>query len=269
MEPISHAFVASIERFAQQQGVPLLTFTKGQRKDDVAAAYRARFTGEEGVLFIGKAQAKAAVCRTERRHHPDTGRPYPWLVRSTALVNQYYVYAIDREFGPFFLKFCSYFPYTAKLCLNGHEYLKRQLTNERIAYEALDNGLLTCADPARMQAIGDGLGAEQIEALLRRWLARLPHPFTADDTAAGYRDDLSVLQLEGALTQVLDTPETGRSFFEEIIREHLALGRPDQVQLIFERRVTTRTPGQFRTRVITDGVVPSLSIDDKQTRIQP
>ena len=79
------------------------------------------------MLFIGKAQEKAMVWRTERRRNAQTGQPYAWLVKSTALVNQYYIYAVDRDFGPFFLKFCSYFPYNAKLCLNGHEYLKRQL----------------------------------------------------------------------------------------------------------------------------------------------
>ncbi len=268
MEPISHAFVTAIERFAKAQGVPLITFAKGQRKDEVAAAHLATFTQDDGVLFIGKAQEKAPVFRTERRHHPETGRPYPWLVRSTALVNQYYFYCIDQEFGPFFLKFCSYFPYNAKLCLNGHEYLKRQLRQAGIAFEPLDNGLLTCADPTRAQALADGLGAAQIEALLRRWLARLPHPFTAADAAAGYTYDLSILQLECALTQVLDEPLTGRVFFEEVIRENLDLGRPDQVQLIFERQVTKRTPGQFRTRVITEGVVPSLYIDYKKTRIK-
>ncbi len=268
MEPISQAFVTAIERFATAQGVPLITFAKGQRKDEVAAAYLASFPQDDGVLFIGKAQEKAPVFRTERRHHPETGRPYPWIVRSTALVTQYYCSCVDRDFGPFFLKFCSYFPYNAKLCLNGHEYLKRQLTQEGSAFEALDNGILWCADPTRAQAIADGLGAPQIEALLRRWLARLPHPFTAADTAAGYGYDLSILQLECALTQVLDEPLTGRHFFEEIIRENLDLGRPDQVQLIFERPVTKRTPGQFRTRVITEGVVPSLYIDYKKARIK-
>ena len=268
MEPISRAFVAAIERFAQEQGIPLITFAKGQRKDDLAAAYRATFTGEEGVLFIGKAQEKTPVFRTERRRHPVTGQSYPWLVRSTALVNQYYFYGIDGEFGPFFLKFCSYFPYNAKLCLNGHEYLKRQLTREGIAYEALDNGILTCANPGRLQAIASGLGAAQIEALLHRWLARLPHPFAMEDARAGYRYDLSILQVECALTQVLDAPLTGRAFFEEVIRENLDLGRPAQVQLIFDRQVTKRTPGQFRTRVITDGVVPSLYVDYKKARIK-
>jgi hypothetical protein len=83
-------------------------------------------------------------------------------------VNHYYAYAVDRDFGPFFLEFCSYFPFNAKLCLNGHEYAKRQLTHKGIAFEALDNGVLSCADPKRLQQICDGLSAEKIDGLLRK-----------------------------------------------------------------------------------------------------
>jgi len=268
MEPISKAFIQGLEAFAQQERVPLISFGKKQRKDDVAADYRQRFTGTEGVLFIGKAQEKTAVFRTERRTNPTTGQTYAWLVRSTAMVNHYYIYGIDADFGPFFLKFGSYFPYNAKLCINGHEYVKRQLAKEGIAFEALDNGVRTCAKPKRLQQLCDGLSAAKIDALLRKWLARLPHPFTAADRKAGYRYDVSILQAEFALTQVLDRPQTGRVFFEEVIRENLDLGRPDQVQLIFERRVTKRTPGRFRTRVLTAGVIPSLHVDYKHSRIK-
>jgi hypothetical protein len=67
---------------------------------------------------------------------------------------------------------------------------------------------------------------------------------------------------------VLDQPVTGRIFFEEVIRENLDIGRPAQVSLIFERKVSRRTPGQFRTRVITQGVVPSLHVDYKKSRIK-
>ena len=63
-------------------------------------------------MFIGKAQEKTSVFRSEKRRNPKTGAPYPWIVRSTAMVNHYYIYALDRDFGPFFLKFCSYFPLT-------------------------------------------------------------------------------------------------------------------------------------------------------------
>jgi hypothetical protein len=125
VEPITREFIGSIERFAKDNRIPLITFEKGQRKDDFAKQQRKRFHQREGVVFIGKAQEKCTVYRTEKRRNPKTKRTYPWIVKSTALVNHYYFYCIDEDFGPFFLKFCSYFPYNAKLCLNGHEYLKQ------------------------------------------------------------------------------------------------------------------------------------------------
>ncbi len=262
-----HSF-AAIERFVHDNDIPLISLAKGQRKDDVALAHYAKFDREEGLVFVGKAQEKASVHRTETRRHPDSGRTYPWLVRSTAMVNHYYFYCIDKDFGPFFIKFCSDFPYTARLCINGHEYLKRQLAQKGIGFEPLDNGILSCDDPKRMQALCDGLSAEKIDRLLRKWLRRLPHPFTAKDRQAGYRYDLSILQAEFALTQVLDQPVSGRLFFEQVIRQNLDVGRPDKVQLIFNRRVQANTPGRFRTRVITRDVTPSLHIEYKNTRIK-
>src|SRR2546425_2249971 len=269
MAPMSRAFVAAIDAFVAEHALPLIAFAKGQRKDAVMAQHLVRFTGDEGLLFVGKAQEKAAVCRTEKRRNPQTGQPYPWLVRSTAMVNHYYFYGVDRDFGPFFLKFCAYFPYNAKLCLNGHEYLKRQLAQRGIAYAALDNGILSCADPKPLQALADGLSAAKIEGFLRKWLAHLPHPFTARDRRAGYRYEVSILQAEFSLTQVLDRPVTGRVFFEEVIRENLDLGRPDQVQLIFDRRVSSQTPRRLPTRGVTEGGTPSPHIDYKKKRIKP
>ena len=161
------------------------------------------------------------------------------------MVNHYYIYAVERDFGSFFLKFCSYFPYNAKRCLNGHEYAKRQLGRQAIGYQALDNGVLSCADPVAQQRICDELSAEKIDGLLRKWLRRLPHPFTTADRQAGYRYDISILQAEFSLTQVLDRAVHGRIFFEQVIGENLDLGRPEQVQLIFDRRITRRTSGRM------------------------
>src|SRR3954471_1902657 len=268
MDPISKSFVKSLEDFARRENVPVVQFRKGQRKDDIAAEYRKKFIRPEGVVFIGKAQEKTRVFRTERRRNEQTGATYPWLGSSTAMVNQFYVYCVDRDFGPFFLKFSSYFPYTAKLCINGHEYAKQQLTARGIRFEALDNGVPRGDAPQRLQQICDGLSAGKIDALLRKWLRLLPHPYTAADRKAGYRYQVSILQAEFSLTQVLDRPVTGRVFFEEVIRENLDLGRPSQVQLIFDRHINKRTPGRFRTRVITDGVVPSLHVDYKNTRVK-
>lgn len=267
MKAISERFLDGVQAYARRHGVEVLTFEKGQRKEELAAEHLAGFTGREGVLFIGKAQEKIRTFRTEGRRNAQ-GQTYPWIVETTALVNQYYFYAVDEDFGLFFLKYSSYFPYGAKLCFNGHEWLKRQLAKEGIAFEELANGILSCANPARMQALANRLTPQRIERFLRKWQRRLPCPFRDCEQAAGYRYDVSMCQVEFALTQVLDRPLSGRIFFEEVLRENLDLGRPDNLQLIFERRVIKTTPGPFRTRVVREGVIPSLHVDYKSNRLK-
>jgi len=99
-------------------------------------------------------------------------------------------------------------------------------------------------------------------------MARLPYPLTQEDQQAGYRHRLSIWQLGVSLTQVFDRPLRGREFFEEVIRDNLDQGRPGRIQLLFQRKVTKRTPGRFRTRVIQNGVHPSLHIDYKKSHVK-
>lgn len=153
MAPMTRNFVASIEQFAAENEIPLIQFEKGRRKDEVAREYLREFAGTEGIVFIGKAQEKAPVARTVRKRNPQTGQTYLWLQRSTPMVNHYYFYGMDADFGPFFVKFCSYFPYNGKVYLNGHEYVKRQLDRRGLRYEALDNGILSCEDDAALRRI--------------------------------------------------------------------------------------------------------------------
>lgn len=156
--------------------------------------------------------------------------------------------------------------------INGNEWAKRQAAKAGIGFSALDNGFAAVDDAAALQAICDSLGPAHIEDLLRKWLAILPHPFTEQDQAAGYGYELSILQAEFSLTQMLDAPVSGRIFFEQVIRDNLDIGRPDHVSLIFDRRIIHgrkhKTPGRFRTRVITDGVVPSLHVDYTTNKIK-
>jgi hypothetical protein len=272
MDPMTKDFVADIHGFVAARGLELVHFAKGQRKDDLTQQFLAKFTEDEGVLFVGRAQEKAGVWRTQRRHNPATGGSYAWLVRSSTFINFFYFYCVDADFGPFFLKFSTYFPYTAKLCINGHEWAKRQAIKEGIGFEPLDNGFASVEDVAALQKICDRLGPAHIEALLRKWLAILPNPFTPDDEDAGYHYELSILQAEFSLTQMLDRPISGRIFFEQVLHDNLDIGRPDQIGLVFDRRIIRRGPratrGRFRTRVITEGVTPSLHVDYKNAKIK-
>lgn len=266
---MTESFVEAIMQFSLDHKIDLVRFQKGQRKDDVMQARLRIFRKkkhQEGVVFIGVAQEKARVPRTVRKAFGN-GSTIPWINYSSANVNFYYFYCLDEEFGPFFIKFCSYFPYTAKLCINGHEYLKCQLQRRGIGYEALDNGIWCCEDVATAQRICDHFDERKIEAFFRKWLRRLPHPFSAKDRQAGYRYDLSILQAEFSLTQIWNRALSGRYFFEEVIRENIDLGRPEQVQLIFSRKLkrSTVADGRCRTRIITEGVIPSLHIYYKNT----
>src|SRR5216683_1216158 len=272
--PMSRDFTARLAAFADAHDIPRIDFARGQRKDDVMHQHLAAFEAAgrtEGVLFIGRAQEKNSVFRTEKRRRPDGGS-YPWIVRASSVVNQFYIHCVDEDFGAFFLKFSSYFPYGGKLLLNGHHYAQAQAAKAGIGFTALDNGFAAVDDVPAVQAICDSLTEDKIEALARKWLAILPSPYTAADQAAGYRYDISVLQAEFSLTQVLDRPVSGRVFFDQVIAGNLAIGRPDQVGLIFGRRIIRTgpraTPGRFRTRVITDGVTPSLHVDYKNSKIK-
>ena len=102
--------------------------------------------------------------------------------------------------------------------LNGHEWVKQQLRKERIRFEALDNGFVSCRQPERLQEICDALGPDDVQRFFDRWSQRLPWPLTPNDRRAGFAHRLSLWQMEVSLTQVFDQPVRGRHFFEEIIR---------------------------------------------------
>ena len=189
---MSEGFRRQVLDFAERKATPIIRFEKGMRKDDVMHKRLRKFKAREGVVFIGIAQEKARVPRTIRKGFGEGEGTIPWIDYTTAMVNHYYFYCVDEDFGPFFIKFCSYFPYTGKLCINGHEYLNGQLARRGIEFEALDNGLLRCADPAAAQRIAEAFDEKKIERFFRKWLSVLPHPYPAADRKAGFRYRLSV-----------------------------------------------------------------------------
>jgi hypothetical protein len=268
---VTNAFNRAVERFAAVRNLPVIHLKKGQRKDDIMHEHLARFQGREGILFIGWAQEKVNIFRTETRRDAQ-GATYPWIVSATGVVKQWYFYCVDADFGPFFIKFCTYFPYTARLCINVHHWAQRQAAGEGLRFEVLDNAFGEVEDADAVQAICDSFDGSHIRALADKWMAILPHPFSPGQQAAGYCYELSILQAEFSLTQILDRPVSGRIFFDQLIRDNLAIGRPDQVGLIFNRQIRRRgkhpTPGVFRTRVITDQVTPSLHVDYQTTSIK-
>jgi len=261
---IGRDFSARVERFAATEGVELVAFPRGADKEDIADGYFARRPERQGVIFIGVAQERArSWWGTVRRSAQGLDCAF---ARRTVAVKHYYFYLRDPAWGRAFIKLCTYVPFAGRLYLNGHSWLKCQLDRRGIAFTELDNGLLACADPGLAQRLADRLGASDIDGFLRRWLAYLPLPFTSGDEEAGYRYRPSLWQMELSDTFAFARPRDGRLWFEHAIRGQLDLGRPERVQLIFGRRVTRSTPGIFRTRLITEGVDPSIEFGYRRSK---
>ena len=269
---IGDAYVREVHRFAAANEIPLVHFAKGENKEAVARPYleaAARDGGDGKVALIGVAQEKASVWRSwvgkgqEKFRHPHM----EWG-RQMAFVNHFYFYLWDPDWGAAFWKTNAYAPYPIWLWLNGHTWAQRQLDKAGVAYEAMDNGFRTCEDPRALQRICDRLGPGAVKRFFWRWVHRLPSPFTPADLRAGFVYELAFRQFEVSDTRVFDRPQAGRAFFEGLVRDHLDVGRPRTVALIFDRKITSRTPGKFRTKVITKGVDPQLCCYYRSARMK-
>ena len=269
---IGEQYVKDIQSFAESRRIPLVHFKKGESKEERVRPLlqqAARAGGDGQVVLIGVAQEKASAWRSwKAKGQEKAAHPHMEWGRQMTHVNHFYFYLWDPEWGPAFWKTNAYGPFPIWLWLNGHEWAKRQMEKAGIAYEALDNGFLSCADPAFLQKRCDQLGAGAVRDFFWRWYWRLPSPFTKQDLDAGYAYEVAFRQFEVSDTVIFDRPQAGRAWFEGVIRDHLDIGRPDQVALVFQRRINRQTPGPFRTRVITKGVEPILTCYYKSSRLK-
>jgi hypothetical protein len=111
-------------------------------------------TGRSGVAAIGVAQEFASVFIGVQRDAPN-GIPWFCFTKADRRVSCYFFYVWDDEFGPAFIKICAYFPYPAKIWLNGHEWAKRQVARAGIGFTALSSGFASTDEPGWLQATSD------------------------------------------------------------------------------------------------------------------
>jgi hypothetical protein len=274
-EKIGNRFRREVEHFAAGNDVPLLRLNKPDRTrwDDRKLDHvqphldRAAEQGRCCVVAIVVAQEFQWVIGARNRS-PKPGVVSYDFVKEQRRVNAYYFYILDDEFGPGFIKICSYFPYPVKVWLNGHEWAKRQADHEGLAYAALANGFASCLDPARLQQICSRLAPRHVQAFFDRWSTRIPTPFTATDRAAGYWWQLSMRQVEVSRTVVFEDPRRARSFFEALVVDNIDIGRPEQVALVFARQLRRPTKHPYRTRIFSPGTDVKIDFSYKHSRVK-
>jgi hypothetical protein len=266
---IGRDYVKAIERFIAEHEIPLVRFVKGDVKEEIAREHfkRAEAEGRFGVVMVGVCQEKTSAWRGWRDGGPD-GHPHFEYRRQSIFPNNYYFYIRDPDWGPAFIKTITYAPFSVWLYLNGNEWAKRQAAQRGIAFTALDNGFAACEDPAALAAICASLSAADVQAFFDRWQSALPSPLSAEDRERGYQHELAFRQAEISDTRMFDRPAAGRAWFERTLPDQLTLGRPDQVALVFARRVSKRTPGRFHTKIFNRGVEPAIQVHYRASKVK-
>jgi hypothetical protein len=224
--------------------------------------------GRFGVVAIVVAQELQWVFSAKNRSTQPGVANFDF-VKEERRIGVYYFYVLDPEFGPGFIKLCTYFPYPGKVWLNGHEWAKRQAAREGVAFTALANGFATCEQPQRLQDICDRFGPADVQSFFDRWISVIPTPFTPADRAAGYWWELSMRQVEVSKTLVFDDPRRARSFFEALVQDNIGIGRPHEVHAVFGRDRRGRTTTKpFTTRIFTPGTNVKIDLRYKHSRVK-
>ncbi|MDR1511966.1 MAG: hypothetical protein LBS56_00570 [Propionibacteriaceae bacterium] len=272
LERRGQAFRDSVKEFAAGRAVPMIRFDKGVRKQDVARPYvdKLERAGRPGVAVIGVAQEFASVYQASKK--TDRGGVWFSFFKQDRRVTCYHFYVFDPEFGMGFVKICSYFPYPMKLWVNGHEWAKRRAAREGLTFQTLSNGFAACGDPRRPRQICDSLSDQDVQRFADRWLAELPLPLGEADRAAGYWWEWSMRQIEVSRTIAFTQPRHARQFTEALITDNLDLGRPENLEIVFGRRLvrgpTRRTATETKTKLIRDGDIVTVNTFYKHSRVK-
>ncbi len=273
LQQIGDGFRRSVASFADANHIPVVRLKSTDRNIDVMRRYlsSAARQGRSQVAAIGVAQEPQRVFIARQRDTDPAKPPQFSFDKTDRRVTVYYFYLWDTDFGAAFIKVCTYCPWPIKVWVNGHEWAKRQAAQAGIGFTELSNGFADTDDPDGLQAICDRLAPGTISVFFHRWLARLPLPLGPADRDAGYWWELSMAQVEVSRTLVLTQPRYARGFFEALVTDNLDLGRPDTIEIIFDRQVRggqRGTGGEFKTKVVTRGTEVTVNAFYKHSRIK-
>jgi hypothetical protein len=270
LQQIGDAFRRRVTSFAEANHIPVVPLKTADRNVEVMRPYLEASAASERsqVAAIGVAQEVQRVF-ISRKRDTDPGKcPQFSFDKKDRRVTVYYFYLWDAGFGPAFIKVCTYCPWPMKIWVNGHEWAKQQCRKAGLGFTELSNGFAAADDQALLQRICDALQPGTIEVFFQRWLHRLPLPLGPGDRDAGWWWELSMAQVEVSRTIVFTQPRHARAFFDALVTGNLDLGRPDTIEIIFNRQVRSTTESEFKTKVVSRGTEVTVNAFCKHSRIK-
>ena len=169
------------------------------------------------------------------------GEGRPRLVSAARQCLCLYFYFIHPDLGWLHVRIQSWFPFTVQVCLNGHEWLARQLDREGIAYTRAENAFSWLADPARAQALADRFAkkgwsrvlsalARRVNPLMGNLLRRMKYRWVID-------------QAEYATDVLFCSPLALRPLYEHLLRHASLCFGAEEVMGFLGRKLTAGFAG--------------------------
>ena len=127
--------------------LPSPEISKEQKAREIAAADQVK----EGLIALFSATEPCLSYsvrgdRSTRRLH---------LVLETRKCTHFYHYFMHQDFGQMSVRVQTWFPFAVDVCLNGREWLARQMERAGVSFEQRDNCFVRVSDAARAQELLD------------------------------------------------------------------------------------------------------------------
>ena len=187
-----------------------------------------------------------------------------------------YFYYHDREFGLMHVRLQTWAPFGIQVCLNGREYLGRQLVKAGIGHEQRDNCFTRIDDVPKAQALLDRLVEKRWPRVLQAW-ARRHNPLVGGRGGVRLRDYYWTLrQGEWATDVMFHDAAALQDLYPTLVHHAVMHFGSESVLRFLGRRTSSRFNGEVRTQSTTrtEGVSVkhwveenSIKMYDKQGRV--
>ena len=246
-EPLREEIRHNAERLAREHGLEIefIRSTHAFRKEDRIRAILDQRGDQPGLVHIFAAMEPCAAFTPW--HDKTTGKTTLRYKDGKCL--HYYFYVLDAEFGLCYLRVPTWAPFRLQFYCNGHNWLTRQLRQQGIVVEPLDNTFRTLGDSTQAQALADAFPVERLHRTLDILAAQ--YCPVIDRFATTYH--WSIMQAEYATDLIFHRQEDLHPLYETLVRTAIHAVKPDHVATFLGRKLTgnyqDEVGNDFHTRV--------------------
>lgn len=213
------------------------------RKEEVARQIAQRDAICEGLICV---LTCVEPCRSYEIHRDRKIKKLVLEPRLRKCLHLYH-YWVDPFFGFMHARIQSWFPFQIQVCLNGREWLARQMHRQRMAYTRRENCFTHIEDIPRAQKLMDRLVRISWVGMLRR-IARQLNPAHRKMFGPGMEYYWTVHQSEWATDILFRSPQALASIYPSLARGGIAVfSSPDVMRFLGKK-----PHGNFQGEVISD-----------------